>query len=121
MDGGALFRVHTEDSTRVMTEMSEIRLHRNEVGGYAYNDANTLLTQIERILECQLFEDSSGGMKVLASDTSNALNEYKSTINIKNRDMLAASKAANNLSSTDSITIEPEITTNSNAQDESNR
>ena len=46
MDGGALFRVHREARTRVLTEMSEIRLHKNEVGGYAYNDANTLLTQI---------------------------------------------------------------------------
>ena len=46
MDGGALFRVRTEARTRVLTEMSEICLHKNKVGGYAYNDANTLLTQI---------------------------------------------------------------------------
>ena len=51
MDGGALFRVLTEARTRVLTEMPEIRLHRNEVGGYPYNDANMLLTQIERVLE----------------------------------------------------------------------
>ena len=46
MDGSALFRVRTEAITRVPMEMSEIRLHKNEVGGYAYNDVNTLLTQI---------------------------------------------------------------------------
>ena len=51
MDGGALFRVCTEARTRVLTEMSEIRLHKNEVVGYAYNDANTLLTQIKRVLK----------------------------------------------------------------------
>ena len=51
MDGGALFRVRTETRTRVLTKMSDIRLHKNEVGGYAYNNANTLITQIERVLE----------------------------------------------------------------------
>ena len=51
MDSGALFRVHTEATTRVQTEMLEIRLHKDKVGGYAYNDANTLLTYIERVLE----------------------------------------------------------------------
>ena len=51
MDGGALFRVRTEARTRVLTEMSDIRLHRNKVSGYAYKNANTLLTQIKRFLE----------------------------------------------------------------------
>ena len=51
MEGGALFRVRTEARTRVLTEMSEIRLHKTEVGGYAYNDANTLITQIEHVLD----------------------------------------------------------------------
>ena len=74
MDGGALFRVRTEARTRVLTEMLEIRLQKNEVGDYEYNDANTLLTQIERFLERQLFKDSSDGMKGLASNISNALN-----------------------------------------------
>ena len=37
MDGGALFGVHTEARTRVLTEMSEIRHHKNEASGYAYN------------------------------------------------------------------------------------
>ena len=45
MDGGALFRVHREARTRVLTEMLEIRIHENEVVGYAYNDANILITQ----------------------------------------------------------------------------
>ena len=47
MDGGALFRARTEARTRVLTEMLEICLHKNEVGGYAYSDANMLLTQIK--------------------------------------------------------------------------
>ena len=55
MDGGALFCVRTEAKTRVLTEMSEIRLHKNEVGGYAYNYANTLIAQIKSVFERQLF------------------------------------------------------------------
>ena len=121
MDGGILLCVLTEASIRVLTEILEICLHKNEVCGYAYNDANTLLTQIERVLKRKLFEDSSDGMKGLASDNSNALNEYKSKINIKNRDVLTASRAAANIVSTDKSIVEPEITNNSNAQDEANR
>ena len=121
MDGGALFRVCTDARTKVLTEMSEILLHRNKFGSYAYNDANTLLTQIERLLGQQLFEKSSDGIKGLASNNSNALNEYKSTINIKKRDLLAVSRAAADLISNDASTVEPEITTNSNTQDEANR
>ena len=49
MDGGALFRVSTEAKARVLAEMSTIILHKNEVGGYAYNDATMLITQIERV------------------------------------------------------------------------
>ena len=52
-------------------------------------------------------------------DNSNALNKYKSTINIKSRDMLAASRTSDNFISTDASTIKPEITTNSYSQDES--
>ena len=46
MDSGALFRVRTELRMRVLAEMSEIRLHKNKFGGYAYNYVNKLLTQI---------------------------------------------------------------------------
>ena len=46
MDGGTFFRVCKEARTRVLTEISKICLNKNEVGGYAYNDVNTLLTQI---------------------------------------------------------------------------
>ena len=91
IDSGALFRVHVEARTRVLTERSEICLHKNEVGGCAYNDANTLITQIERVLERQLFKDSADRIKVLASVVGNELNDYKLTVHIKKRDVLAAS------------------------------
>ena len=74
-DGGALFHVRMEARTRILTEMLDIRFHKNKVGGYAYNDANTLLTHIEHVLKRQLYEDSSDGMKGLASNVRNVLNE----------------------------------------------
>ena len=86
-------------------------------GGYAYNDVNTLLTQIERVLKRQLYKDSANRMKVLASNIRNALNEYRSTIHIKNRYLIASSRAAADLVSTDDSTVELEITNNSDAQD----
>ena len=107
--------------TLVLTEILEIRLHKNKVGGYAYNYANTLLPQIERVLERQLYEDSSDGMKGLARNVSNSLNEYKSTIHTKKRDVLVASRAAADCASTDNITVNPEIVNNSDMQDKANR
>ena len=60
-------------------------------------------------------------MNILASDNSYAFKEYKSAINIKKRDVLTASKVAANIISTDAITVKPEITTNSDAQDKTDR
>ena len=88
----------------------------NSVATHTKN-SNMFLTQTERVLKRKFFEDSSDGMKVLVSDNSNTLNEYKSTINIKKRYVLAASRRAAELSSTDAVIVKPEITTNSDAQD----
>ena len=56
-------------------------------------------------------------MKGLARNVSNAINKYKSTIHIKKRDVLVASRAAANCASTNNITVKPEIVNNSDAQD----
>ena len=42
MDGGAIFRVHDYAQKAVMGDMTALRLHKNRVGGYAYNDAAVL-------------------------------------------------------------------------------
>ena len=60
-------------------------------------------------------------MKGLLSNISNTLKKYKSTIHIKNRDVLAASRAAANCASPDDSSVDPEITNNSDDQDESDR
>ena len=43
----------------MLVAFAAIDICKNEVGGYAYNDANTLVTEIERILAEQLFKDST--------------------------------------------------------------
>ena len=53
-----------------------------------------LITQIERVIERLLFEDSANGMKGLASAVGNTLNDYKSTVHIKKLYILSASIAA---------------------------
>ena len=119
-DGGAIFRVRTEARNRVLKEMSDTCLHNNEVGGYAYNNENTFLKKIERVLKIQLYEESANRMKGLASDVSNALNDYKPTVHIEKRDVLAASRAAAERASTKDRNVKPEIVNNSDAQDKSN-
>ena len=44
-------------------------------------------------------------MKGIASNVKNALNKYKSTIHIKKRDVLAASREATERDRTDDITV----------------
>ena len=122
MEGGALFKVRSEAKERVLAAFVTIDIRKNEVGGYAYNDANTLVTEIERVLAKQLFEDSTDGIKGLLSTAKNTLVEYKATISIKRKDLLKDSKdAADRLSNSSGTTIQPEIATNSDAQEEADR
>ena len=55
MDGGSIFCVRAEACARVSLEMADIKLHKNEVGGYAYNDARICMTQINRVVERHIF------------------------------------------------------------------
>ena len=122
MEGGALFKVRSEAKERVLAAFAAIDIRKNEVGGYAYNDANMLVTEIERVLAEQLFEDSTDGMMGLLSTATNTLTEYKATISIKRKDVLKDSKdAAARLSSSSGTTVQPEIVTNSDAQEEADR
>ena len=56
-------------------------------------------------------------MKGLTSAVGNALNNYKSTVHIKKRDVLSASRAAAKQTSIKDSMVEPEINTNRDAQD----
>ena len=56
-------------------------------------------------------------MKGLVSVIVNGLNDYKLTVHIKKRDVLAASIAASKRTIIEGSTVEPDINTNSNAKD----
>ena len=86
-DGGALFRVQSDAQARVKAQMQEISINKNDVGGYEYNAAATLIKQINRVLEQQLFKDSSDGMVGLGNKTPNTLTSYKSNVAIKKSDV----------------------------------
>ena len=92
MEGGALFKVRAEAKEQVLAAFAAIDIRKNEVGGYAYNNANTLVTEIERVLAEQLFKDFTDGMKGLLSTATNTLTEYKATISIKCKDVLKDSR-----------------------------
>ena len=42
MDGGAIFRVRDYARKSFTADMTALRLHKNKVGGYTYNDATVL-------------------------------------------------------------------------------
>ena len=96
-------------------------INKNDVGGYEYNAAVTLIKHINRVLEQQFFEESADGMDGLGSEMPNTLTNYKSNIAIKKinvkRQSITEAQAA---SSTINI-VAPEITTNANAQDKADR
>ena len=106
----------------MLAAFAAIDIHKNKDGGYAYNDANMLVTEIERVLAEQLFKDSTDGMKGLLSTAKNTLIEYKATISIKPKDVLKVSNdTADHLSNNSGTTVQPEIATNSEAQEEADR
>ncbi len=50
MEWDALFKVRSEAKERVLAAFAVIDICKNEVSGYAYNDANTLVTEIMKVL-----------------------------------------------------------------------
>jgi len=61
-------------------------------------------------------------MKGLISTAKNTLTEYKATISIKRKDVLKDSKdPTDRLSNSSGTTVQPEIATNSNTQEEADR
>jgi len=84
MEGGAIFKVRLKDKEQVLAAFTANNLCKNEVDGYAYNNANMLVTKIERILAKQLFEDSTDGMKGLLGTSQNRLTDYKAHTSASN-------------------------------------
>ena len=61
--------------------MQELSINKNNVGGYKYNAAVTLIKQINRVLEQQLFEDSADGMVGLGSKNA----EHSDNLQVQRR------------------------------------
>ena len=120
-DGGALFRVRSDAQARVKAQMQEISINKNNAGGYEYNAAVTLIKQINRVLDQQLFKDSADGMVGLSSETPNTLTNYKSNVAIKKSDVKRQSIAEARAASSTINVVAPDITTNADAQDEADR
>ena len=72
-----MLRVRPYAQARVKAKMQEILIHKNDVGGYEYNTAVTMIKQINRVLKHQLFEESADGMVGLGSATPNTLTGYQ--------------------------------------------
>ena len=109
MDGGSIFRVRDYARKVVTGDMTALCLHKNEVGGYAYNDTAVLCKQIDQVMERQCFEETADGMKGLKDKTLNALTEMKAGVAVKKAAVLKASRDKAAAASTSSITVAPEI------------
>ena len=55
-DGRSLFRICSDAQARMKAHMQELLIIKNDVVGYEYNNAVTLIKQINLVLEQQLFE-----------------------------------------------------------------
>ena len=117
-DGGALFHVQSDAQARVKVQMQDISIHKNNVGGYEYNAAVTLIKQINGVLEQQLFKESDNGMVSLGSAKPNTLTGYQSNVAINNSDVKKQLIAEAQAASLKYYIDAPNITTNADAQDE---
>jgi hypothetical protein len=50
MEGGPIFKVRSEAEEQVLAAFTSINIHKNKVGGFAHNDANMVIAEIERVL-----------------------------------------------------------------------
>ena len=121
MDNAALFSVRTEAAKRIRVAMEQHNLPKDDVGGYRYNHAVTLVENIEGVLEDQYFENATDGMKGLLSETANEITDFKANVAIRAAEVKAASVAAAAAISTTGFVAVPHIQTYEDAQEEANR
>ena len=120
-DGGDFFRVRSDEQACVKAQMQEILINKNDVGGYEYNAVVTLIKQINRFLEQQLFEESADGMVGLGRKMPNTLTSYKSNVAIKKSDVKRQSIAEAQAARSTNNIVAPKITTNADVQDQVDR
>ena len=94
---------------------------KNDVGGYEYNAAVTLLKQIKCVLEYKMLEESADGMVGIVSKSLNTLTEYKSNVTIKKSHVKKQSISESAAASTTDWVVALETTTNADTKEESDR
>ena len=72
-----MFRVCTDAHARVKAQMQELSIVKNDASGYEYKAVMTLLKQINRVLEQQLFEDSVDGIVEIGSESPKTLKQIQ--------------------------------------------
>ena len=98
--------------------MQELLITKNNVGGYKYNAAVTIIKHINRVPEQQLFEELADGMVGLDSKTLNTLTNFESNVAIKKSNVKRKSIAEAAGASSATNIVAPEITTNADTQDQ---
>ena len=101
--------------------MKELSITKNNVGYYKYNAAVTLIEQINRVLEQQLFKELEDGIVRLGSETPNTLTNFKCNVTIKKSVFKRQSIMEAMAASSEINIVAPKITTNSDPQDEADR
>ena len=101
--------------------MQELLITKNNVGGYKYNAAVTLIKHINRVLKQQLSEESADGMVGLGSKTPNTLTNYKYNVAINKSEVKRQSIAEAQATSSTINIFTPKITTNADVQYKADR
>lgn len=114
-----LYEVRAAAAARVKLALVEnTNFTKSADGGYSNSTAKTLITETNNVLAAQYCEHTNDGMTGLGEEVTNTLNSHKSNIAITKREVLNQSKTEAEQASTADITVAPQITTNSDAQDE---
>ena len=118
MDASA-FRVRGEACDRLTKAVAVLTIHKNENGGYAYDEALIFEKQVVRELERKHHEGTIIGMKGLLSVTSNTFNNARSMKVYTRASILKASRsaaekaiAASKAIASSAPDVEPEIKSN---------
>mmetsp|Transcript_19824 Transcript_19824/g.30532 ORF Transcript_19824/g.30532 Transcript_19824/m.30532 type:complete len:318 (+) Transcript_19824:57-1010(+) len=114
-----LYEVRSAAAARVKLALVEnTNFTKSADGSYSNSTAKTLITEANNVLAAQYCEHTNDGMTGLGEEATNTLNSHKSNIAITKREVLNQSKTEAAQASTADITVAPQITTNSDAQDE---
>ena len=80
MEGGALFKVRSEAKARVLAAFTVIDIRKNEVGSYAYNDANTTTIRQHFVHIAGMVFDWRDTVAINVKNSQQTLPKHKRTV-----------------------------------------